>query len=58
MEGREAGSADPYAVSSKFGADDLIDHPTFGLGIVKEARSGNKIEVLFEEGPKLLVHNR
>ncbi|MCB0378315.1 MAG: hypothetical protein KDD33_07470 [Bdellovibrionales bacterium] len=37
--------------------DTVIDHPTFGLGIVT-ASHASKIEVCFEEGVKTLIHKR
>ena len=37
---------------------DLVQHPSFGLGVATANKDGSKIEVLFEEGPKVLVHCR
>lgn len=42
-----------YAMDGRFKLNDLIDHPSFGLGQVQRVVPG-KIEVLFESGRKLL----
>lgn len=55
---RDTAEAKPYAISAAFEADQLLDHPMFGIGVVREALPGDKIEVLFEDGAKLLVHCR
>ena len=47
----------PYTMEGSFKADDVIDHPTFGMGIVAEATS-QKMEVIFEDKPRVLVCNR
>jgi hypothetical protein len=40
-----------------FAADDLLEHPTFGLGLVQMVR-GDKIEVAFKADVKTLVHGK
>lgn len=50
-------SVKAYNMQSFFSAGDVIDHPKFGLGEVQSSMAPNKIEVRFEEGPKLLLHN-
>lgn len=52
-----SGSASKYNLKSKFAAQTAIDHATFGLGFVIQAFD-NKIDVVFEDGVKSLVHNR
>ena len=47
----------PYTMEGSFKADDVIDHPTFGMGIVVGATS-QKMEVIFEDKPRVLVCNR
>ena len=44
----------PYDIDGAFRAEEVIAHPTFGLGIVKTILPPNKMEVLFEGGRKLL----
>ena len=47
----------PYAVNARFDASDLLEHPTFGLGVVETIR-GEKIVVLFKDGEKTLIHGK
>ncbi|RQW87994.1 MAG: hypothetical protein EHM79_06635 [Geobacter sp.] len=46
--------ATPYDMDRKYRANELINHSTFGLGIVKTNIPPKKMEVLFELGKKLL----
>jgi formylmethanofuran dehydrogenase subunit B len=46
-----------YSMSGSFKNDDVIDHKTFGMGIVISA-SCDKMEVAFSDGPRTLVCNR
>jgi hypothetical protein len=46
-----------YSMSSNFSEGDVINHPKFGLGSVLTSLAPNKIEVRFEEGTKILLHN-
>ena len=52
------GCAKTYNFSVAFAKGDLINHPKFGFGVVTFERDVQKIEVLFESGPKILVHAR
>ena len=45
-----------YSMSGSFEADDMIEHKTFGLGIVISA-SYKKMEVVFSDRPRILVCN-
>jgi hypothetical protein len=47
----------PYSMSGSFKNDDVIDHKTFGMGIVISA-SYDKMEVVFSDGPRVLACNR
>jgi len=47
----------PYSMSGSFNNDDVIDHKTFGKGIVISA-SHDKMEVVFSDEPRVLVCNR
>lgn len=51
---RKQDKAKPYAIDASFGVNDIILHKVFGLGKVQRKVASNKIEVLFEEGNKLL----
>ncbi len=46
----------PYTPQREFKANDVIDHPKFGCGIVRTLKDGNKFEVLFQRDIKVLVH--
>ena len=58
MEGRDISRATKYKLSEPFDVDDILDHKTFGLGLVTRLLSDNKIEVTFQTGSKVLVHAR
>src|SRR5262249_1527309 len=47
----------PYVTSARYVAEALLVHPTFGKGVVVAA-DPQRIEVLFQDGPKKLVHGR
>ena len=47
----------PYNMSGLYKNEDVIDHKAFGMGIVISA-SYDKMEVLFSDGPRILVCNR
>ncbi|MEM1348649.1 MAG: hypothetical protein AAGI01_08855 [Myxococcota bacterium] len=49
--------AKPYAVHATFEDNDVIEHPSFGVGFVIEQLTDTKVAVLFEEGLKKLVCN-
>lgn len=48
----------PYTIFDRFGRDQYIQHKTFGVGVVVQEIGQDKIEVRFEDGNKVLVHNR
>ncbi len=58
MKSQDADKARKYATSDRFQPSELIKHGTFGLGIVLTCKESNKIEVLFSDGTKTLVHCR
>jgi hypothetical protein len=43
-----------YEMGRGYRVNDLVQHPVFGLGVVKTTTKPNKMEVLFEGGVKLL----
>ena len=45
-----------YSPKAVFQAEDLVDHSKFGLGIVKKLFDQNKIEVMFQDEIRTLVH--
>jgi hypothetical protein len=47
-----------YDAAHRFAIDDVVEHPSFGLGVVIGLPGAQKIEVLFSSGAKLLLHDR
>ena len=43
-----------YSMEGKFRVNELVDHPVFGLGVVRLLPGPSKMEVLFQGGKKLL----
>jgi len=58
MRGHDIARARRYKPSVTFGAGDVVDHPTFGLGLVVRVLSDDKLEVTFRDGSRVLVHAR
>lgn len=58
MGGRTAAAARPYATSSRFKVREIISHATFGLGAVTAERDNIRIDVLFADRARVLVHGR
>jgi len=50
--------AQPYSIRTTYALNDLVQHPVFGVGIVVELLPESKVEVLFQDGPRVLVHAR
>jgi hypothetical protein len=55
LDGKGDDAFVPYAMTSRFAKGQLLTHPKFGKGIVVHVE-GQRIEVLFEDGPKKLGH--
>ncbi len=53
-DGRDRSQALAYELKGSYKVNDLLDHPVFGLGVVKTVIGPNKMEVLFQNGRKLL----
>lgn len=58
IKSQDPGKAKKYAISERFQPTELIKHASFGVGIVLTCKESNKIEVLFQDGAKTLVHGR
>jgi hypothetical protein len=48
----------PYSIHTTFEPGQLITHPKFGSGYVKETLASQKLCILFKDGPKTLIHGR
>ena len=44
-----------YAQDGSFAEGEKVDHSTFGLGLITKLIQPNKMEVIFEEGAKLMI---
>lgn len=51
---QKTGSAVTYSLQGVFKQDQIVNHPTFGLGMVIQLIPPNKVEILFQDGRKLL----
>ena len=58
MKGRDTSNARKYSPKEKYAPGELISHPTFGIGIATALKDQTKVECVFPEGPKVLVHGR
>jgi hypothetical protein len=57
FKGKDLTKAKKYSPRETFAVDDVVDHPTFGLGLVRSVRDG-KVEVAFKQEDKILVHGK
>lgn len=51
---QKSGKAVTYSLQATFEQDQIVNHPTFGLGKVMQLLPPNKVEILFQDGRKLL----
>jgi hypothetical protein len=58
LKGSNAETPKTYSPKEKYQSGDVLQHPSFGVGVTTAVKDENKIEVLFEGGSKLLVHGR
>lgn len=57
LAGKDLASAPKYSPQETFAVDQVLNHPTFGIGIVSAVR-GDKVEVAFKGDTKTLIHGR
>ncbi|BDG07565.1 hypothetical protein [Anaeromyxobacter paludicola] len=55
---RNMAAAQRYSPKVTYGVDQVIEHPTFGLGFVSEVKDGGKVSVTFRTEVKVLVHGK
>lgn len=48
----------PYSAGMGLELNQVIEHATFGLGVVTELREGNKAHIAFRDGGRILVYGR
>lgn len=58
MEGKSRASARRYNPKERFEVGNLVEHPSFGLGVIAAVRGLDKIDVAFPGTVKTLLHNR
>jgi len=52
--GMNSAKATDYSMTSVYKVKALINHPTFGLGLVQRQIGSQKVEILFEDGKKTM----
>ena len=57
-KGKDLANARRYTVKEKFAQGDVVDHPTFGIGVVAAIRGPEKMDVSFQAGLKTLMHSK
>jgi hypothetical protein len=58
LRGKNLAGAQRYSPRVAYQVDQVIEHPTFGLGWVSAVRDATKIEVTFRMDVKVLVHGK
>lgn len=57
LDGMDFGMAIEYDMNQVYALETPIHHKIFGFGVVKNVINEQKIEVLFQDGEKILVQN-
>ena len=57
LAGKDIANAPRYSPRDTYKVDQVVDHPTFGLGLVTAVR-GDKVDIAFKAEAKTLVHAR
>lgn len=57
LASKDASRARRYSPKDTYSVDDVIEHPTFGYGVVSAVRA-DKVDVIFKMDEKTLVHGR
>lgn len=58
LQVRSPSEARTYSPFDRYAVGDLLRHPTFGLGAVSATPGPGKIEVVFRDASRLLLHER
>jgi hypothetical protein len=58
MSGKDPSTSRPYSIRTTYAVGDLVHHPVFEIGVVLEVLPESKIEVVFRDGSRILVHAR
>ncbi|MBK9069425.1 MAG: hypothetical protein IPL79_00215 [Myxococcales bacterium] len=54
----DLGGCRAYSIRDAYEEGDFVLHPVFEVGVVTESLPDNKVEVVFRDGARVLVHNR
>jgi hypothetical protein len=57
LKGKDLTQARKYSPKDTYAVDEVMDHPTFGFGLVKAVRA-DKVDVAFKAAERTLVHGR
>jgi hypothetical protein len=57
FKGKDLANARRYSPRESFALDEVVDHPTFGLGLVTAVR-GDKVDIAFKQHDRTLVHGK
>lgn len=57
LKGKDLTKAKKYSIRETFKVDDVVDHPTFGFGIVSAVRT-DKVDITFKAEVKTLAHGK
>ena len=58
LKGKDMTQARRYSPQDRYAPGDVLDHPSFGVGVTTAVKDVTKIEAVFEMGVKVLVHGR
>jgi hypothetical protein len=58
LKGKDTARTKAYSSSERYAPGDVMHHAVFGLGVATLVKDGTKVQVLFECGSKLLIHDR
>lgn len=58
VKGHDLSKAEKYSPQMALETHSVIDHPKFGVGLVTDLKEGNKAQVAFPDGGRVLVYGR
>ena len=58
LNGQDMSLAKRYSPTESYILGDVVEHAHFGVGVTTTVKAGNKIEVVFEDRVRTLVHER
>ena len=58
IDGVDISSPTKYTIKAELEKNMVIDHKKFGIGLVMQGLGDDKVEVIFREGTKILIHRR